>query len=95
MPHGNPLLVRLAQISDTTILPIFFSGQNSVSYMLSRQISQTLGYSLMFREICRRIGSEIALTIRQPTTSTSLTGFANRHEIIRYLRGITYGQDGV
>ena len=91
----KPFAARLAQTADTTILPIFFSGQNSFSYMLSRQISQTLGYSLMFHEICRLIGSEITLTIRQPIASTTLAHFANRHEIIGYLRDITYGQDGI
>ena len=44
-------VAKLAQIEDTTILPVFFSGQNSISYMLARKLSQTLGYSLMFRDL--------------------------------------------
>lgn len=84
---------KLAQIPDTTILPIFFSGQNSLSYMAGRKISQTLGYSLMFREICRMIGQDIKVTIRKPIHSTSLKAFKDRNEITNYLRALTYGQD--
>ncbi len=84
---------KLAQIPDTMILPIFFSGQNSLSYMAGRKISQTLGYSLMFREICRMIGQEIKITIRKPVHSASLKSFKDRNEITGYLRALTYGQD--
>jgi putative hemolysin len=84
---------KLAQIPDTTILPIFFSGQNSLSYMAGRKISQTLGYSLMFREICRMIGQDIKVTIRKPIHSASLKAFKDRNEITNYLRALTYGQD--
>lgn len=84
---------KLAQIPDTTILPIFFSGQNSLSYMAGRKISQTLGYSLMFREICRMIGQDIKVTIRKPIHSASLKVFKDRNEITNYLRALTYGQE--
>lgn len=83
---------KLATIEDTTILPVFFNGQNSKSYMLARKISQTLGYSLMFHEICRRIGSQVDVRIRKPITSNDLKQFSSRTDITNYLRDITYGQ---
>ncbi|MCE2517942.1 MAG: lysophospholipid acyltransferase family protein [Alphaproteobacteria bacterium] len=82
---------KLASIENTTILPVFFDGQNSLSYMFARKISQTLGYSLMFREICRRIGSRVDVKIRKPISSADLKQFDNRNAIINHLRDITYG----
>ena len=83
---------RLASIEDTTILPVFFNGQNSLSYMIARNISMTLGYSLMFREICQKIGTTIDVTIRKPITSEELKKFDNRNDIAKYLRDLTYGK---
>ena len=82
---------KLAQIEDTTILPVFFNGQNSISYMAARKMSQTLGYSLMFREIVRRIGTRVDVTIRKPINTSDLARFENRNEITAYLRALTYG----
>lgn len=84
---------KLASIENTTILPVFFDGQNSLSYMFARKISQTLGYSLMFHEICRRIGTTVDVKIRKPITSDELKQFDNRNAIINHLRDITYGQE--
>jgi putative hemolysin len=85
-------VAKLAQIEDTTILPVFFSGQNSMSYMLARKFSQTLGYSLMFREICRLMGQQVKVTVRKPVSNSVLSQFNNRNEMTEYLRQLTYGQ---
>jgi hypothetical protein len=61
--------------------------------MAGRKINQTLGYSLMFREICRMMGRDIEVTIRKPIDSASLKAFKDRNEITHYLRALTYGQD--
>ena len=82
---------KLALIENTTILPVFFSGQNSLSYQAARKVSQTLGYSLMFREIVRRIGTNVDVTIRKPVTSEDLSTFSDRNQITAYLRDLTYG----
>jgi putative hemolysin len=83
---------KLALIEDTTVLPVFFNGQNSLSYVLARRMSQTLGYSLMFREICRRIGTTVDVQIRKPITPDLLKTFSNRNDVTAYLRACTYGE---
>jgi len=83
---------KLALIEDTTVLPVFFNGQNSLSYILARRMSQTLGYSLMFREICRRIGTTVDVQIRKPITPDLLKAFTNRNDVTAYLRACTYGE---
>ncbi|XDZ65171.1 lysophospholipid acyltransferase family protein [Alphaproteobacteria bacterium LSUCC0684] len=82
---------KLALIENTTILPVFFTGQNSISYQAARKVSQTLGYSLMFREIVRRIGTNVDVTIRKPVSTEELGRFSGRNEITAYLRDLTYG----
>ena len=84
---------KLAQIEDTTVLPMFFNGQNSLSYVLARRMSQTLGYSLMFHEIRRRIGTTVDVQIRKPITPDQLKDFSNRNDITAFMRAMTYGQD--
>ena len=84
---------KLALMEDTITLPIFFSGQNSIIYTTARKFSETLGYSLMFREIAHKIGSEIDVTIRKPIHSSELRRFKDRNEVTAYLRSATYGDN--
>ena len=83
---------KIAQIEDTTVLPIFFNGQNSLSYFLARRMSQTLGYSLMFHEIRRRIGTSVDVHIRKPITPDELKDYKNRNDLTSFLRARTYGE---
>lgn len=83
---------KIAQIEDTTVLPIFFNGQNSLSYFLARRMSQTLGYSLMFHEIRRRIGTSVDVHIRKPIMPDELKDYKNRNDLTSFLRARTYGE---
>ena len=84
---------KLALVPDTQVLPVFFEGQNSLAYMVARKLSLTLGYSMMFREICRRIGSEVKATVRRPVAAETLRQLGSRQEVIAYLRHLTYGTE--
>ena len=83
---------KLAQTKDTTIVPFFFDGRNSVIYQAARRVSVTLGYSLMFREICKQMNRQVKVTVRTPIKSTELEAFANRNDITDFLRRRTYGK---
>ena len=83
---------KLAQTKDTTIVPFFFDGRNSVVYQAARRVSVTLGYSLMFREICRQMNRQVKVTVRTPINSKELDAFSNRNDITDFLRRRTYGQ---
>ena len=84
---------KLAQTKDTTIVPFFFDGRNSVVYQAARRVSVTLGYSLMFREICKQMNRQVKLTVRTPINSKELDAFSNRNDITDFLRRRTYGQN--
>lgn len=83
---------KLAQQQDTTVIPFFFHGRNSVLYQMARRMSVTLGYSLMFREICKQMNSEVHVTMRAPIQSDVLSALTTRQEIIEFLRNRTYGE---
>ena len=85
---------KLAQTKDTTIVPFFFDGRNSVVYQAARRVSVTLGYSLMFREICKQMNRQVKVTVRTPINSKELDAFSNRNDITDFLRRRTYGQSG-
>ena len=86
-------VARLALVPGTTTVPMYFSGQNSLVYMMARRMSLTLGYALMFREIRRRIGSRVDVTIRKPVTADQLKAMGDRNQVTGYLRRLTYGGD--
>jgi putative hemolysin len=90
-PEWKTFAARLATMENATTLPVFFNGQNSLGFSIARKISLTLGYSLMFREICRRMGSTVDVKIRKPIKSDELKHFTSRYDITKYLRDITYG----
>ena len=83
---------KLAQVPNTTTIPFYFDGRNSLIYQMARRISVTLGYSLMFREICKKMGQTVSLQMRQPIQAETLSKYSNRTEITEYLRHCTYGQ---
>ena len=81
---------KLATHRNTVTVPFLFDGRNSVLFQAARRLSQTLGYSLMFREICKLMGTTVSLTMRKPVNSEELRKIGNRKEVARYLRDITY-----
>ncbi len=82
---------KLAMQTDTVTVPFLFDGQNSLLFQAARHISLTLAYSLMFREICKLMGTTVSLTMRQPLHADELKEFGNRKDVIQHLRDRTYG----
>ena len=83
-------VAKLAMQPDTTTVPFYFEGQNSVLFQIARKISLTLGYSLMFREICRRMGTNLVVSMRPAIHSSELAEMANRNVVTQFLRRQTY-----
>lgn len=84
-------VAKMAAVPDTTIIPFYFEGKNSVLFQIARRISQTLGYSLMFREIKKRIGTKLPVIMRKPILSDELAQFNDRGKVTDHLRRATYG----
>ena len=84
-------VAKMASVPNTTILPFYFEGKNSVLFQLARRISQTLGYALMFREIKRRMRTRLPVVMRKDISSDALREFKSRNDMTDYLRRVTYG----
>ena len=82
---------KLAMMANTTTVPFFFDGRNSVLYQMARRISVTLGYSLMFREICKMMGHSLTMHMRMPIQAEELASFGSRQAVTEFLRNRTYG----
>ena len=82
---------KLATQPGTVTVPFLFNGQNSLLFQAARKISLTLAYSLMFREICKLMGSTVSLTMRRQIRSDELVALENRQAATQFLRERTYG----
>ena len=87
----KPFAAKLAAQENTTTVPFHFDGRNSTLFQMARRVSQTLGYSLMFREICKLMNTSINVTMRKPIYSETIQAFDNRAMAAEYMRNKTYG----
>ena len=92
-PNWKNFVAKLATQPDTSILPFYVSGQNSPLWQVAMRLSQTLGYSLMFREIVRRMNKPVTVTMRDLIAPDVVSGFNSRKELIGYLRASVYGEE--
>ena len=82
---------KLATQPGTVTVPFLFDGQNSLLFQAARKISLTLAYSLMFREICKLMGTTVSLTMRRSVHVDDLKAMGNRKAVTQHLRDRTYG----
>ena len=61
-----PFAAKLARIKGCTIVPIYFSGQNSRLFQLVSHLSMTLRTFLLFHETARHIGQRLEIKIGRP-----------------------------
>ena len=86
----QPFTAQLIQRSKATVVPIFFSGQNSRLFQIASHISATLRLSLIFKEVHDRIGTELPLVIGKPMCADELSQFSDRSALTSMLRDRTY-----
>jgi putative hemolysin len=85
-----PFTAKLIRMTEPTVVPIFFTGQNSRLFQIASHLSLTLRLSLVFRETARRIGTRLQVRVGKPIPYSELAGFPERDDMIRELRKRTY-----
>ena len=85
-----PFTAKLIRMTEPTVIPIFFTGQNSRLFQIASHLSLTLRLSLVFRETARRIGTRLQVRVGKPIAYSELAGFPERDDMIRELRKRTY-----
>ena len=94
-PAWKPFTAELIIRSQATVVPMFFEGQNSRLFQIASQFSQTLRLSLVFKEVVRRIGSEVGIRIGAPLAFSELAPLGNKAAMIEQLRARTYRLGGI
>ncbi|MEQ8815202.1 MAG: lysophospholipid acyltransferase family protein [Thalassobaculum sp.] len=93
-PDWKPFTSKLIVQARANVVPVFFEGQNSRLFQIASNLSQTARESLLFKEIARRIGSDVPIRIGEVLPYANLERYKDRKELIEYLRRITYELGG-
>ena len=86
-----PFTAKLLSLSQATVVPVFFVGQNSRLFQLASHLSLTLRLSLVFRETARRIGSRLRVRVGAPIPFSEIAHIENRDLLVAELRRRTFG----
>ena len=84
---------RLIKQTDATIVPIYFQGQNSELFHLASRFGLMLRSALLFREVRRRMGSEVPVTIGKPLKLKDFKENISNQDLAKSLRTLTYSLD--
>lgn len=76
---------KLIQAARADVVPVYFEGQNGRLFHIASKISMTLRLSLLIREFKRLSGSTIAARIGDVMTWESLSGVADRKDLLATL----------
>lgn len=81
----SPFVSRLIQSAEASVLPVYFSGQNSFLFHLASAFSQVLRTSLLVSEFRRFAGSTVEAHIGEIIPYASLKNQNNRKALIEEL----------
>ena len=86
----QPFVAQLVQRSKATVVPIWFSGQNSRLFQIASHVSATLRLSLIFHEVRARIGTALPVAIGAPVPFGDLPPIRDRQALADHLRDRVY-----
>jgi putative hemolysin len=82
----KPLTARLITQGKAPVLPMFFHGQNSRLFQVASQVSATVRLALIFREVHRRIGTKLPITIGDMIPYERIKACGDKKAIMSFLR---------
>ena len=83
-------VTKLIQMTEATVLPIYFHGQNSRLFQLASHLSLTLRLALIIHEVNRKAGETIQVSIGDPMPYQALASIRKRKELLSHLRASIY-----
>jgi putative hemolysin len=86
----KPFTARAIVQTRSTVVPVFFGGQNSRLFQIASHVSQTLRTSLLFHEVRNKLGRSVEVRIGRPLPYDEVAHLTDRHELIEHLRSRTY-----
>ena len=85
---------RLVSAPNTWVVPVHFSGQNSLLFHVASRFGQTLRLSMFCRETVRKIGKPVDVTIGAPIAPEDLAAVGDRTALVAELRRRTFDLAG-
>src|ERR1700761_3180282 len=84
------LTARLIAQAKAPVAPVYFAGQNSRLFQIASHISMPLRWSLIFKEVHDRIGSDVHIKIGELLPYERVAGINDRQSVMDKLKEITY-----
>ena len=88
-PEWKLFLARLIHAGRSDVVPVHFAGQNSRLFQVASHVSETLRFSLLFREVVNKIGTEVRAHVGTAIPYAELARFQDRRALVAHLRGQT------
>ena len=86
----STFVAKLIHKTSSSVLPVYFHGQNSWMFQAASQVSVTLRLSLLLRESLKHYGREVEVSIGDAVPYDDLAGIRCRQELTDHLRNITH-----
>ncbi len=96
----NPFTSKMIKRSGASVLPIFFTGQNSRLYQIANILSPTLRQGLLLHEVAHSMNKPQQPVVGHPLSAAEVSNWqGNAREFVAYLRARTLalgvsGSDG-
>jgi putative hemolysin len=89
-PYWNSNIVRIAKMTNATIIPMFIHGHNSIFFQALGLLHPRLRTALLPREFLRQQHNTISITIGKPIQKHLINSFMSESDCTRYIRQRTY-----
>lgn len=89
-PAWNANLAKMAMDAKATILPMFFSGNNSISFHLAGLVHPRLRTALLGQQFVNKKGHAIQVSIGTPIRYKEYQNFVNPEQVIQYVENRTF-----
>lgn len=89
-PSWKTFTATLIQKTQATVIPVFFSGENSRLFQIVSQYSMTLRLAMLLWELKLKMGNTVTAVIGEPLTWEFLKTIGKREELMKYLRKHVY-----
>lgn len=89
-PVWNPMVSRIVGLTQAPVLPVFFSGRNSVMFQIAGLAHPRLRTAMLPRETLKKEGSEVGFKIGPLISYKKLSHLKDASHMTEYLRFRTY-----
>ncbi len=89
-PRWNDNIVRFIRHTRSTVLPMFISGANSLTFHLMGMLNARLRTARLLHELANKDHQRVEIRVGAPVPWSNLRSLGSDAEMIRYLRYRTY-----